>query len=53
MFEELIKKPIINQTPISYPDMDMEKMKRKYNVNEIIRLNYNENPLGVSPKAAS
>jgi histidinol-phosphate aminotransferase len=52
MFEELIKKPIINQTPISYPDMGMEKMKRKYNVNEIIRLNYNENPLGVSPKAA-
>ncbi len=28
MFEELIKKPIINQTPISYPDMDMEKMKK-------------------------
>ncbi|MEO2740942.1 histidinol-phosphate transaminase [Clostridium butyricum] len=52
MFEELIKKPIINQTPISYPDMDMEKMKKKYNVNEIVRLNYNENPLGVSPKAA-
>ncbi len=29
MFEELIKKPIIKQTPINYPDMDMEKNEKK------------------------
>lgn len=53
MFEELMKKPMQKLPPLGFPGVDMDELKKKYNLTEIIRLHCNENQLGTSPKAVA
>lgn len=48
---ERLARPEIRELPIYSPGLDIDEVKRRYGVTEVIKLASNENPLGPSPKA--
>jgi histidinol-phosphate aminotransferase len=48
---ESIARPEIRDLPVYSPGLDIDEVKRRYGVAQVIKLASNENPLGPSPKA--
>jgi len=50
---EKIARPEIRELPVYSPGLDIDDVKRRYGVSEVIKLASNENPLGPSPLAVA
>ncbi|MHB8894887.1 MAG: histidinol-phosphate transaminase [Candidatus Geothermincolia bacterium] len=48
---EKIARPEIKDLPVYSPGLDIDDVKRRYGVSEVIKLASNENPIGPSPMA--
>jgi histidinol-phosphate aminotransferase len=48
---DAMARPEIKDLPVYSPGLDIDDVKRRYGVTEVIKLASNENPLGPSPKA--
>lgn len=48
---EKIARPEIKDLPVYSPGLDADEVRRRYGVEEVIKLASNENPLGPSPRA--
>jgi len=48
---EALARPEIRDLPVYSPGLDVDDVKRRFGVSEVIKLASNENPLGPSPKA--
>lgn len=53
MFEKIVKSYLLNKAPSTVipVGISIEEARKKYNLDEVVKLASNENPFGVSPKA--